>query len=305
MSTVNLSKLTLAISLAALSASPLMAQSMGRSGGRYGGVQVGAGGGQKNQQAMQQQIQQIGQQLQQGEKALTDSGETATEARQAWQKADTEHKQNVRDLAQAKKSAEEDAKNAPELKAAKEKLEKLNGEMAEVRKKVIEQLLKENEDYQKASKIHEDAVADQKANSGASVSPEVRKELSKKVSEADKSKRTIELVAMADNSEAKELKKQITEATTELGAASKRKAEAIETDPKLSSAKVAFLRTRDELKKAKSELDQADGAANRIRSTMQGLANQRASLQNQVNQQQRTQQGGNGYQNNNQTGRTR
>ncbi len=304
MSTVNLSKLTLAISMAALSVSPVMAQNMGRSGGR-GGVQVGAGGGQKNQQATQQQIQQIGQQLQQGEKALTDSGETATEARQSWQKADTEHKQNVRDLAQAKKLAEEDAKNAPELTAAKEKLDKLNAERTEVRKKVIEQLLKENEDYQKASKIHEDAVADQKANGGASVAPEVRKELSKKVTEADKSKRAIEDIAMADNSEAKELKKQITEATTELGAASKKKAEAIETDPKLSSAKVAFLRTRDELKKAKMELDQADGAANRIRSTMQGLANQRASLQNQVNQQQRTQQGGNGYQNNNQTGRTR
>ena len=113
-------------------------------------------------------------------------------------------------------------------------------------------------------------------------------------------KKLIEDVAMADNSEAKELTQQIKEATAELGAASKKKTEAIETDAKLSSAKTAFLRTRDELKKAKTDLDQADGEANRIRSAMLALVNQRASIQNQITQQQRQQQqqGGNGYQQN-------
>ena len=300
MSTSTSSKLAVMVLLAANCVSPVMAQSMGR-GGRNGGVQVGAGGGQKNTQAMQQQIQQITQQLQQGDKALKDASEKATDARQAWQKVDNEHKQNLREQAQAKKGAEEEAKNSPELKAAKEKLEKLRGELADVRKKIVESLTKENEDYQAAVKHHDDAVAEQKANTGASVSPDVRKELTKKVAETDKSKRAIEEVAMADNSEAKELTKQIKEATAELGAASKKKTEAIESDPKLSSAKVAFLRTRDELKKAKADLDQADGEAHRIHSAMLTMDNQRAALQSQINQQQRMQQGGNGYQQNGRT----
>ena len=296
MRTSNFSVLVFVLLL--MCATPTMAQNRGR-GNTRGSTQGGAGGGQQNQQAMQQQIQQIGQRLQEGERALTDAGQKSTEFRQVWQKADTEHKQNLRELAQAKKSAEEEAKNLPELKSAKEKLESLRGGLADVRKKVIETLAKENEDYQKAVKVHEDAVAQQKANSGVGVSPETRKELAKKTFEADKAKKTIEDVAMADHSDAKELNKQIKEATMELGAASKKKTEAIETDAKLGSAKIAFLRTRDELKKAKSDLDQADGEANRIRSAMQGLVNQRASIQSQINQQQRTQQqGNNGYQQN-------
>ena len=296
MRTSNFSVLVFVLLL--MCATPTMAQNRGR-GNTRGSTQGGAGGGQQNQQAMQQQIQQIGQRLQEGERALTDAGQKSTEFHQVWQKADTEHKQNLRELAQAKKSAEEEAKNLPELKSAKEKLESLRGGLADVRKKVIETLAKENEDYQKAVKVHEDAVAQQKANSGVGVSPETRKELAKKTFEADKAKKTIEDVAMADHSDAKELNKQIKEATMELGAASKKKTEAIETDAKLGSAKIAFLRTRDELKKAKSDLDQADGEANRIRSAMQGLVNQRASIQSQINQQQRTQQqGNNGYQQN-------
>ncbi len=294
--TSNLWKLTVAVLLVLVNVVPTMAQ--GR-GGRGGG---GAGGGQQNQQAMQQAVQQIGQRLQEGERALGEAGEKATEVRQVWQKVDGEHKQNLRELAQAKKFAEEEAKNLPELKTAKEKLESLRGELADVRKKVIATLSSENEDYQKASKVHETTVAEQKANTGAGVSPETRKELAKKVSDADKRKKTIEDVVMADNSEAKELVKQVKEATVELGAASKKKTESIETDPELSSAKTAFLRTRDELKKSKADLDQADGEANRIRSAMQSLVNQRASIQNQLQTQQRMQQngqgGGNGYQQN-------
>lgn len=293
----KISKLAVVV-LLLISVTPVMAQGRGRGGSR-GGVQIGAGSGQQNQQAMQQQIQQIGQQLQQGQQSLTDASEKATETRQVWQKADMDHKQNLRDLAQAKKFAEEEAKNSPDLKAAKDKLEKLRSELTDVRKKVIETLLKDNEDYQKVAKIHEAAVAEQKANTGASVSPETRKELTKKVADSDKNKRTIEDVAMANDSDAKELVKQVKEATAELGMASKRKTEAIETDPKLSSAKTAFLRTRDELKKAKADLDQADGEANRIRSAMQALVNQRTAIQNQINLQQRMQQGGNnGYQQN-------
>lgn len=302
--TSNLWKLTVAGLLVVVNVAPTMAQ--GRGGrGAGGGTQIGAGGGQQNQQAMQQAIQQIGQRLQEGERVLEEAGERSTEFRQVWQKIDGEHKQNLRELAQAKKFAEEEAKNLPELKSAKEKLEGLRGELAEVRKKVIATLASENEDYQKAAKVHETAVAEQKANTGAGTSPETRKELAKKVSDADKSKKTIEDVAMADNSDAKELVKQIKEATAELGAASKKKAESIETDPKLSSAKTAFLRTRDELKKAKADLDQADGETNRIRSAMQALVNQRASIQNQINLQQRMQQGGQGNQNGNRNGGAR
>lgn len=302
----TLGKWTLGFAILLMTAMPAFAQGRGgrgASGGR-GGVQIGVGG-QQNQQAIQQAIQQITQQLQEGERALQEASEKAEEMRREWQKVDTEHKQNLRELAQARKFAEEEAKNLPELKAAKEKLEGLRAQLGEVRKKVIETLLAENEEYQKAVKVHADAVADQKANTGPSVSPEARREFAKKVSDADKAKKTIEDVAMANNEEAKELAQQIKEATAELGAASKKKNEAIDSDPKLSSAKVAFQRTRDELKKAKADLDQADGEARRIRSAMLSLANQRASLQNQLQNQQRMQQGANGYPSGNQGGRPR
>ncbi|MBC7817948.1 MAG: hypothetical protein IAG10_13740 [Planctomycetaceae bacterium] len=274
-----------------------MAQGRGGRGGQ-GGLQIGAGGGgQQNQQAMQQAIQRITQQLQEGEKVFQEAAEKAEEVRQEWQKVDGVHKTNLRELAQAKKNAEEEAKNLPELKTAKDNLEALRGELAEVRKKVIETLKAENENYQKAVKVHEETLTEQKANSGSGVSADTRRALAKKVSDADKSRKTIEDVVMADNSEAKELNQKIKEATAELGAASKKKAEAIESDPTLSSAKVAFQRSRDDLKKAKADLDQASGEANRIRSAMLALTNQRVSIQNQQQQQQRQQQQqqGNGY----------
>lgn len=263
----------------------------------------GGAGGQQNQQAMQamqQAMQRITQQLQEGEKVYKEAAEKAEEVRLEWQKVDGVHKTNLRELAQAKKNAEEEAKNLPELKTAKDNLEALRGQLADVRKKVIETLKAENGDYQKAFKVHEEALAEQKANSGAGVSADTRRALAKKVADADRGRKTIEDVAMADNSEAKELNQQIKDATVELGAASKKKAESIESDPTLNSAKVAFQRSRDDLKKAKADLDQASGEANRIRSAMVALANQRASIQNQQQQQQRLQQQqqqqqGNGY----------
>lgn len=301
--------------LFAASVDHAMAQGRGRSGGGrggQGGVQIGAGGGaggQQNQQAMQQAIQQIGQQLQEGERVYQEASEKAAEFHAEWKKADEVNKQNLRDLAQAKKNAEEEAKNSPELKAAKEKLESLRSELAEVRKKVIEKLVAENEGYQKAVKTYEQAVADQKATTGPNVSADTRRELAKKVADADRGRKTIEDVVMADHSEAKGLSQQIKDATTELGAASKRKTEAIESDPALSSAKVAFQRSRDDLKKAKGDLDQASGEANRIRSAMVALSNQRAQIQAQQQFQQRLQQGGNGggngYGNQNQNGGNR
>jgi chromosome segregation ATPase len=284
-------KSVIATLLLVLSVSPAMAQGRGRSGG----AQINPGGHQHDQQAMQQQITQIGQQLQQGETALRGASERAMEVRGEWQKVDAAHKQNLRELAQAKKDAEEAAKNLPEMKAAKDKLESLRGQLADVRKKVIETLKKDNEAYRQAVKVHDDVVAEQKANSGPNVSADTRRALAKKVAEADKSLRSSEDVVMADNSEAKELQQQIKDVTAELGAASKMKTEAIKTDPKLSSAKVAFQRTRDDLKKATADRDQADGEVNRIRGAMQALSNQRAAIQNQILLQQRMQQGGNGY----------
>ncbi|HLQ45740.1 MAG TPA: hypothetical protein VK137_13470, partial [Planctomycetaceae bacterium] len=81
------------------------------------------------------------------------------------------------------------------------------------------------------------------------------------------------------------------EANADLAAAAKKKNDAIENDPKLASAKVGFQRTRDELKKAKADLDQAEGDYNRVHSQMQGLANHRAELQSQQQLMQRMQGG--------------
>jgi chromosome segregation ATPase len=269
-------------------------------GGRGGGFQIGAGGGngQQNTQAMQQAIQQINQQLQQGQTLFQEASERATEVRGEYQKVDTEHKQNLRELAQAKKLAEEAAKNSPELKAARNKVEALRSELAEVRKKVIEKLTAESEEYQDAIKAHEAAVAEQKANSGPNVSQEARRELVKKVSEADRRKKTIEDAALTENTDAKTLNQQLKDALAEVAAIVKSNNEAIESDPTINSAKVAFQRSRDDLKKAKAELAQAEGEVNRIRTAMQQLANQRTALEAQIQLQQRQQQNGGGNQQN-------
>ncbi len=261
-------------------------------GGQSGGIQVGAGGGTQNQQAMQQAIQQINQQLQQGQRVLSEAGEKADDVRSEYQKANAEHKQNMKELTQAKKFAEDEAKNLPEFKAAREKTDELRKELADVRQTVVEQLMKDKDDYQTARKAHELALSEQKANSGTGVPQETRRVLAKKVSDAEKKLRTIEDVAMADNSEAKAVKEKMKEAVAEIAAQAKKRKDAVENDQRLSSAKVGFQRTRDALKIAKQNLDQAEGELNGIRSQMMALANQGAALQAQQQLQQRTQQGG-------------
>ncbi len=290
MDSLPIHRMVLALAVIVVSSSPLLAQGRGRGGGQ-GGAQYGAGG-QAGAQQMQQQITAIGQQLTEGGRLLEEASEKAAEVRGEYQKIETEHKQNLKELSMAKKAAEEEAKNSPEMKAAREKVDGLRKELAEVRKGVIEKLKEDNEEYRTEVKSHEEALAEQKANSGPGTSSETRRALSKKVAEADKRVRSVEDVVMTNNSEAKELNAKIKEANLEVGAASKAKAAAIENDQRLSSAKVGFQRTRDALKEAKGNLDRAEGDAGRIRSAMLALVNQRNALQAQQQLQQRMQGGG-------------
>jgi len=297
-STMSMGALSLILCVAVCVPAEAQNRNIRGAGGRGGGVQIGVGGGngQQNTQAMQQAIQQIDQQLQQGQTVLKEASERAAEVRGEYQKVDMEHKQNLRELAQAKKLAEEAAKNSPELKAARNKVDALRSDLADVRKKVIEKLTAESEEYQEAVKAYEAAVAEQKANSGPNVSQDARRELVKKVAEADRRKKTIEDGALSENTDAKTLNQQIKDALAEVAAAVKANNEAIESDPTINSAKVAFQRSRDDLKKAKADLAQAEGEMNRIRAAMLQLTNQRAALDAQIQFQQRQQQNGVGNQ---------
>ena len=255
---------------------PLLAQGRGRTNTT---VKIGANG--LNPQQIQQQLQNLTNQMKQAEKPLKEANDKVAEERRTYQKAELEHKQNQRDLSQAKKLAEEEAKNLPELKEAQKKMNELNEQLAAVRKKVIESLTRDKEEYRSATKAHEEALEEQKAKSGAEVSMETRKAIAKKVSDLSLRRRAIEDVAMADNSEAKELTAKLKEATADVAAASKKKHDLIENDPKTASAKVGFQRTRDALKKAKAALDEAEGNVGRIQSQLQTLRNQQANLQSQ------------------------
>ena len=273
-------------------AAPLLAQGRGRTNGT---VKIGANG--LNTQQIQQQLQNIATQLKQAEKPLKEVNDKIAEERRSFQKAELEHKQNIRDLSQAKKLAEEDSKNLPELKAAQKKMTEANDQLSSVRKKVIESLIKDKEEYRTAVKSHEEAVEEQKAQSGVDIAIETRKNLAKKVSDFSLRRKAIEDVAMADNSEAKELTSKLKEATAEVAAASKKKHDLIENDPKTASAKVGFQRTRDARKKAKADLDQAENEHGRIQSHLQTLHNQQANLQSQQQLMQKMQgnKGGNNY----------
>ena len=259
-----------------VNATQLLAQGRGRTNGT---VKIGANG--LNTQQIQQQLQNIATQMKQAEKPLKEANDKIAEERRSFQKAELEHKQNIRDLSQAKKLAEEDSKNLPELKAAHKKMAEANDQLSSVRKKVIESLTKDKEEYRAAVKSHEAAVEEQKAQSGTDVAIETRKNLAKKVSDLSLRRKAIEDVAMADHSEAKELTSKLKEATAEVAAASKKKHDLIENDPKTASAKVGFQRTRDALKKAKADLDQAENEHGRIQSQLQTLHNQQANLQSQ------------------------
>lgn len=276
-------RLLIVVSLTA-NTSMLLAQGRGRVNTT---VKIGANG--LTPEQIQQQIQNISNQMKQAEKPLKEANDKVVEERRAFQKAELEHKQNMRDLSQAKKLAEESAKNLPELKDAQKKMNEVSDQLAAVRKKVIESLIKEKDEYRVAVKAHEDALDEQKAQSGADVGVETRKATAKKVSDLSLRRRAIEDVAMADNSEAKELVTKLKEATAEVAAASKKKHDLIENDPKTASAKVGFQRTRDALKQAKADLDQAEGESNRIQSQLQTMRNQQANLQSQQQMMQKMQ----------------
>ena len=261
----------------AMSAFPAMAQS--RRGRTNTAIKVGAGG--LTAQQVQTQITNINNQITQAEKPLKAAHDKVVSEQQAFHKVDLEHKQSLRDVSQARKFAEEQAKNMPELKAAQQKAEEIHDQLAAVRKKVIESLLKDKEEYRAAVKAHEDAIADQKAQTKSDTPEETRKELIKKVSDLAHNRKTIEDVAMADHSEAKQLTLQSKEALAEVAALSKKKHDQIENDPKTASAKIGFQRTHEELKKAKASLDQATSEHGRIQSQLQALNNQRANLQSE------------------------
>ncbi len=264
------------VGLLVASAAPALAQGRGRTNGA---VKVGANG--LSTQQIQQQLQNIATQLKQVEKPLKEANDKVVEERRTHQKAELEHKQNMRDLSQAKKFAEEEGKNSPELRAAQKRLTEVSDQLATVRKKVVESLKKDKEEYRTAVKAHGEAADELKALGSTDASAETRKALAKKTSDFDLRRKTIEDVAMADNSEAKELTAKLNEAKTEAAAAAKKKHDQIDNDPKIASAKVGFQRTRDALKKANADLDQAEAAYGRVQSQLQALRNQQANLQSQ------------------------
>ena len=269
------------IGLVAVAVSPAMAQSRGRTNTA---VKVGAGG--MTAQQIQTQITNISTQIKQAEKPLKDANDKLSKEQQAFHKVELDHKQSMKDVAQAKKFAEEQAKNMPELKAAQKKADEIHDELTAVRKKVVESLLKDKGEYRAAVKAHEDAVAEQKTLTKADTPEETRKELIKKVSDLARNSRTMEDIAMADHSDAKQLLSQSKAALAEVAALSKKKHDQIENDPKTASAKIGFQRTHEEFKKAKASLDQVANEHGRILSQLQALNNQRASLQTQQQQMQ-------------------
>jgi chromosome segregation ATPase len=261
-----------------------MAQRRGRTNTT---VKVGAGG--LSTQQIQTQITNISSQISQAEKPLKAANDKLASEQQAFHKVELEHKQSMKDVSQAKKFAEEQAKNLPELKAAQKKAEEIHDQLAEVRKRVIESLLKDKEEYRAAVKAHDDAIAEQKSRSNPDTPEETRKELSKKMSDLARNRKTIEDVAMADDSEAKQLTLQNKEALAEVAAASKKKHDLIENDPKTASAKIGLQRANEELKKAKASLDQASAEQGRIMSQLQALNRQRANLQSEQQMMQKMQ----------------
>ena len=270
-------KRVVAIGLVAVTVSPAIAQS--RRGRGNTAIKVGAGG--LTAQQIQTQITNINNQISQAEKPLKATNEKLGKEQQGFHKADLDHKQSVRDVGQAKKFAEENAKNMPELKAAQKKAEEIHDQLAVVRRNVIESLLKDKEEYRAAVKAHDDAVADQKGQTKSDTPEETRKEWLKKVSDLAHNRKTIEDVAMADHSEAKQLNSEYKEAMAEVAALSKKKHDQIENDPKTVSAKIGLQRTNEELKKAKASLEQANAEHGRILSQLQALNKQRANLQSE------------------------
>ncbi len=273
------------IGLVAVTASPAIAQS--RRGQTNTAIKVGAGG--LTAQQIQTQITNINNQISQAEKPLKATNEKLGKEQQAFHKADLDHKQSAKDVGQARKFAEENAKNMPELKTAQKKAEEIHDQLSVVRKKVIESLLNDKEEYRAAVKAHDDAVADQKAQTKSDSTEETRKEWLKKVSDLAHNRKTIEDVTMADHSEAKQLTSEYKEAMAEVAALSKKKHDQIENDPKTASAKIGLQRTHEELKKAKASLGQATAEHGRIVSQLQTLNNQRANLQSEQQLMQRMQ----------------
>ncbi len=242
-------------------------------------VKVGAGMPSVTQ--IQSNIQQIDTQIQARQKAYDDAKKKLDQAQQVHHQASLVHKQQLQDLSQAKKFAAMNAKSDRAWTAARDNVTALQKEMTELRKQVVESI-KEREDYHQAVQLHDKALAEKQSNGGSTASEETRRAVAVKVAETAKTIRTIEDVVMADRTDFKELSRKLKDAEAEVARAAKKAHETEENDPKVASAKVAFVRTNSALKDAEHQLAQAQSVTNGIQQNMQALSRQKTDLNNQA-----------------------
>ncbi|MBC7821396.1 MAG: hypothetical protein IAG10_31295 [Planctomycetaceae bacterium] len=247
----------------------------GKSGTKGSSVKVGAG--MPTPEQIQKSVEQIDKAIQERQKSFDEAKKKLDMVQQEHHSAELLHRQQLRDLSQAKKFAAQTAKQDPAWSAARAKAVDLQKEMADVRKQVVESL-REREDYRQAIQAREAALAKQSSSRGSEVTDDERKRLIQKVSESTQAIRTLEDVVLADRSDAKELARKLKDAEAEVAQAAKKAHDLENNDSKVASAKVGFVRTSAALKEAQQRLAESQNAAAGIQSGIQALAQQKAGL---------------------------
>ena len=244
------------------------------------GNQVKVGAGMPSAEQIHKSIEQIDKDIQSQQKSLAEANKSLEKAQQEHRSAEQQHRSQQRELSQAKKFAAMTAKSDPKWQAAREQLAEVQKEMAELRKQIVESI-RDKEDYHRAAQLHEAALAEQRSSRSAEVSEETRKALAVKVSATAQAIRTIEEVALANHSEAKDLARRLKEVETDVAHAAKKAHTIEEHDSKVASAKIGFTRTNGVLKEATQRLDAAQSHAGGIQSGIQALQKQKSGLASQ------------------------
>lgn len=245
-----------------------------------GGNQVKVGTGLPSAEQLHKNVEQIDKEIQSRQKSLAEANKSLEKAQQEHRSAEQQHRSQQKELSQAKKFAAMTAKADPKWQAAREQLVTLQKEMAELRKQIVESI-RDKEDYRQAVQLHEAALAEQRSSRSAEASEETRKALAVKVSATAQAIRTIEDVALANHSGAKEVMRRLKEAETDVAQAAKKAHTVEENDSKVASAKVGFMRTNGALKEATQRLEVAQSHAGGIQSGIQALHAQKSSLASQ------------------------
>ena len=242
-------------------------------------VEAQVSGGRPGNSNSSQQMAEIQRLLSEGDGALKRAVDQAATARGDFQRAETEHRNCVRETSLAREAAEEAAKKSPESIAARRRVEELKSQWDERKARTVDALTKSDADYQKLTRSLS-GLLDQRKSANTN-EPDSRRVLASQIAHIEGQLRNDEAAKLAQDQDAVALKQRLKDAEDAFRALMRKNNDEVEKDERLLSAKTKCRRINDELRATKQKLAQADANVSRIQANMKSLVAQRSTLERQ------------------------